>query len=92
MIALGFEDCQTARYASREKDDQKVDLVNTEPFNVQCKAVETGINYSRILDEMPKDENYNLILHKRARRETVTMRKDDFYELLSMLKANRCPH
>lgn len=86
LIELGFENCQTSRYASREKDDQKVDLVNTEPFNIQCKAVEKGINYHDLLSQLPKDGNYNLILHKRNRRETVTMTKKDFYNILKTTK------
>ena len=82
---LGFENCQTSRYASREKDDQKVDLVNTRPFNIQCKAVETGINYHDLLNEMPKDSNINCVFHKRSRKETVTMSKKDFYKLIDKL-------
>lgn len=83
---LGWKDCATSRYASREIDDQKVDLVRTEPFNVQCKNTQT-INFHTILSEMPKDSNYNVVFHKRTRKGTVVaMELDDFIEILSMLK------
>lgn len=84
---LGWIDCKTSRYESRMIDDLKVDLTNTKPFNIQAKAVERLGSYHKILDEMPKDTNYNLIFHKRNNKgEVVVMSKDDFYELVNMLK------
>lgn len=85
--ALGFEDAKTSRYASREKDDQVVDLVGTEPINVQAKALEKAPNFRKVLDSMPDDENYNTVFHKQSyKKDLVVMYKEDFYELLKRLK------
>jgi len=89
FIDLGFTNCTTSRYESKKVDDSKVDLCNTDPFNIQCKAVEKGINYNKLLSEMPKDENYNIILHKKDRKEIVVLSKSDFMELLDMLIVNK---
>ena len=89
FIDLGFTECTTSRYESKKRDDNKVDLCNTGPLNIQCKAVETGLNYNRILSEMPKDRNYNIILHKRDRKEIAVLSKPDFMELIEMLIVNR---
>lgn len=83
---LEYKHCMTSRYASREKDDQCVDLVGTDPFNIQCKNWKSAPNFHKELKKMPKDTNYNLIFHKRPRQgEIVAMSKEDFYELLMML-------
>jgi hypothetical protein len=89
FIDLGFTACNTSRYESKKVDDSKVDLCNTEPFNIQCKAVETGINYNKLLAEMPKDENYNIVLHKRNRKEIAVLSKSDFMELVEILIVNK---
>jgi len=34
---MGFEDCVTSRYGSKQHDDAGIDLINL-PFNVQIKA------------------------------------------------------
>ena len=86
---MGFEDCETSRYANPKQDSAGVDLIGTDPFHIQCKSVETGINYHRILSEMPQGCNFNAVLHKRARREVVAMSKSGFYEILGMLLTNR---
>lgn len=79
---LGYSKCRTSRYASREKDDQKVDLVETGPFNVQCKAVEKMSGYHALLREMPAG-GVNIIIHRRNRLgEVVVMDKKDFYRLV----------
>lgn len=83
----GFEYCATSRYASREKDDQCVDLVHTEPFNFQLKRWKSAPNLHKELKKMPKDKNYNVVFHKRPNQgEIVAMSKESFYELLQMLK------
>jgi len=80
---LGYRFCRTSRYASREKDNQKVDLVNTGIYNVQLKATERTPPYHTILEEMPKNDGVNVIIHKRNRQtEVVVMKKEDFYELI----------
>lgn len=84
---LGFEGAVTSRYASKKRDDEKVDLMHTEPFNVQCKAWKSAPNLHIELSKMPKDGNYNVIFHKRPYKgDIVAMTKEDFYELLKLLK------
>lgn len=49
---LGFELCQTARYASKLYDDAKIDLINI-PFNIQIKAgIQKGMNPAKELTMM----------------------------------------
>lgn len=87
FIEIGFSDCETSRYESKKVDDSKVDLCNTGPFNVQCKAVETLGSAHKTLKEMPTDENINLVFHKRNRKgEVVSMMKEDFYKILEVFK------
>jgi len=62
-----------------------VDLCNTWCFNIQCKAVESGINYIKLLFEMPKGEKYHVLFHKKQRKEIAVLSKADFYEILEML-------
>ena len=90
MIELGWEECQTSRYASKMLDDAKVDLAKTDPFNIQCKRWTSAPSYHTVLDQMPKDTNYNVIVHKRPHKgEVVVMSKADFYEILEMLIKNK---
>lgn len=49
---LGYEFCETSRYASRKHDDCKIDLVGI-PFNAQIKAgAQRGMNLSKVLTDM----------------------------------------
>ena len=84
---FGFSDCKTSRFESKMLDDLGVDLTNTGIFNIQAKAVERlSPSYHEILASMPKDNNYNLIFHKRNRKgDVVVMTKEDFYDILQML-------
>ena len=85
---LGWEKAVTSRAESKSKDDQKIDLCFTDPFNVQCKAVENLGSIHKVLSEMPKDTNYNLVFHKRSRQGViVAMTMEDFEELIKMLKS-----
>jgi hypothetical protein len=90
MIELGWENCQTSRYGSREVDDHKVDLLNTPPFNFQLKRWKSAPSYHEVLNAMPDGVNYNVIIHKRpSKGEVVVLSKSDFYEILKMLKGNQ---
>jgi len=90
MIELGWDKCVTSRYGSKEMDDQLVDLLHTPPFNLQIKRWKSAPSYHDILNAMPKDSNYNVIIHKRPNRgEVVVMSKSDFYEIIKMLKGNQ---
>jgi len=87
---IGWEKACTSRYASRMKDDQKVDICFVEPFNIQCKATNKGINYKQILGEMVQDENWNVIFNKlTGKGEFVIMSKEDFYDIIQSLKREK---
>lgn len=87
---MGWERAVSSRAESKSKDDQKVDLCFTDPFNCQMKAVEKLGSLHDILESMPKDENYNLVFHKRNHKGTVvSMKLEDFQELLQMLISNQ---
>lgn len=74
-------------YVNKKLDDAGVDLVGTDPFNIQCKAVESSINVHRILERMPHGSNYNVVFHKRNHMGTVvSMDVDDFMEMVTMLR------
>lgn len=82
---IGFDDAVTSRSESKSMDDAGVDLCNTEPFNVQCKAWERAPNYHQVLAEMPK-KGINVLFHKRNRAgEIVVMKKEDFYWLVGII-------
>jgi len=83
---MGWRACETSRYANRALDDQKVDLANTDPYQIQCKAVERGINYHDLLGEMPKNAKINCVFHKKNRKEVVVLSKQDFYNLICQQK------
>ena len=86
MREMGFSDCCSSRLESKSLDDAGVDLCHTKPFNIQAKAVEKTINHHAILERMPNDPNYNLVVQKKNRQGVVvSMRWDDFIELLQML-------
>lgn len=87
---LGFENCETSRYANRKLDDACVDLTDTGCFSVQAKAYKNQPNFRKELDKMPQDSNYNLIFHKKPyEKDIVVMYKEDFYEIAKMLKAEK---
>jgi len=87
---LLFPDAVTSRSESKRTDDAGVDIMYTDPFSIQCKAVEKLGNIHKILNAMPNDSNYNVVFHKRNNQgEVVSMMKDDFYEILSMLIRNQ---
>ena len=89
--AMGWDTCQTTRYASHEIDgESNIDLVRTNPFNVQIKRWSSAPSYHEVLKSMPEDNNYNIIIHKRPNKgEVVVMDKNSFYELVKMLKVNQ---
>ena len=85
FIELGWKNCQTSRYASKATDDMKVDLVNTEPFNVQIKRWSSAPSYHKVLSEMP-DTGINIIVHKKPNRgEVVVMDKKSFYYMIEQM-------
>jgi hypothetical protein len=88
---LGFLRARTSRQASRLLDDAKVDIAYI-PFNVQCKAVDSNMNYLTLIDEInvkikelvPERKDYpTIVFHKRKNKKTlVVMNIDEFTKLL----------
>ena len=78
---------ERSSYVSKKLDDAGVDLTGTDPFNVQCKAVEQSMNIHSILERMPVDTNINVVLHKRNNRGTIAaMDCEDFFSIVKELK------
>jgi len=88
MEIMGGEVERTS-FASKKMDDMGVDLTDTDPFFVQCKAVERSLDVHSILDRMPQDTNYNIVIHKRNQQgSVVAMHLSDFMEIIQMLRRN----
>jgi hypothetical protein len=85
---MGWPECETSRFASKKMDDMKVDLVETHPFYVQCKAVENLGPPHNVLAEMPDKGSkgiINIVFHKKNRKGTiVAMSEEDFWKLVRM--------
>lgn len=90
---LGFATAATTRATSKIMDDAKIDI-NGVPYNIQCKAVKTGLNVFTVLDDMeshiPKmvperDVYVNVVFHKKEGEEVVVLRKEDFYRIIKKL-------
>jgi hypothetical protein len=86
---LGFQGAQTTRYGSKQMDDEGIDIMNVEPFTVQCKAVES-LNVHKAYNAMPDYQaHYRVLFHKKNRQGTlVTMSLEDWVELIGMLKSH----
>lgn len=85
---FGFAQAATSRNTNRLADAQGIDLQGTEPFAIQCKNTARTINYPDVLKGMQhKQEEYPVIFSKVTNKgEFVILRKEDFCELLLMLK------
>lgn len=82
----GWKDAKTARQGSGKLvDDAGRDIIDIEPFNVQCKAVQNLGSPHDTLADMPQDGRLNLLFHKRTRKGIiVAMTEDDFWRLLDL--------
>lgn len=81
---------ERSSFASKKLDDMGVDLTDTDPFYIQCKAHERSLDLHAILERMPQGENYNIVIHKRNHQPPiVALHLDDFMELVTMLKRER---
>jgi len=84
---MGWAGCVTSRAESRNTDAKKIDLCYSDPINVQCKCKNNYGNPLPVLEEMPKDNNYNIVITKVVNKgEFVSIAKDDFFALIKMLK------
>jgi hypothetical protein len=96
--SIGFTKCKTSRQASRLLDDNKIDLAYL-PFNVQCKYVNSPINYTTLLKEINTSIKTNLedrvqyptiIFHKRKNKDSlVVMDIEEFTKLLNNYEYNK---
>lgn len=87
--SMGWADCVTSRSESKRMDDAGVDLMYTEPFNIQAKRWASNPNYSEVLNSMPQDNNYNVIFHKKPRQgDVVVMPIDHFNEVFGAYVCN----
>jgi len=98
---LWFQECVTSRSESKRTDDRWIDLCYTDPFNIQAKAYKS-FWWAQIIRELKnitqntKDHklgsNFNLVHLKIdkpwERGEIVCLSKDDWYEIVEMLKGN----
>ena len=89
-----FPKVQTCRFVGDLWSDRSaIDLANTPGFHFQCKALERCPSYHDILDFMPKNENVNVVIHKKNRRGIiVAMKLDDFLELINDMVAAKAKH
>jgi hypothetical protein len=90
---LGYADAKTSRLGSRLLDSAKVDICDI-PFNVQCKAVEANIDYSKLTGEIegettkliPGRANLPImIFHKKNRNTNVVMTLDEFEKFMRQI-------
>lgn len=63
------ENASTSRYSSRALDDAKVDIFTNLTLNIQCKSYSKRVEYEKILDEMPKDNKVNVIVHRFTKKK-----------------------
>ncbi len=94
----------SARSESRNRDNQKVDLMNADeykngrcPYNIQCKSLCSTSNYRRIMEVMPTDIGVNVILHNQTKKKgsrfiTVgnyaILDSQEFWKIKNKIKGN----
>ena len=92
---LGISDHLFRKYIlkglpARFEDSRGIDIINTKLFNIQCKARQNLNVFNVLHKEMPNDANINLVFWKKDRQpDIVCMDKQDFYELLQILKVEQ---
>lgn len=75
---LGFSHVVTARSESKSRDDDKIDLMNTQEgkngrfvFNVQAKNTTGHVKYAKLLAEMPNEDGViNIVMHKQTEKNS----------------------
>tara|TARA_R110000823_G_scaffold65453_1_gene153521 strand:- start:501 stop:836 length:336 start_codon:yes stop_codon:yes gene_type:complete len=81
---------ERSSYVNKKLDNAGVDLVGTDPFSIQCKAVERSMDIHQVLADMPQDEKYNVVFHKRNNKGQIAcLDIKDFMELISKLRQAR---
>lgn len=83
---MGFENCETSRFASKMMDDAGVDFVETGPLYVQAKRMKNQPNFRDVLAHMKEDEHHNVVYHKTPNKgEIVVMSAETFEEIVGVL-------
>jgi hypothetical protein len=78
---------ERSSYVNKKLDNAGVDLVGTDPFSIQCKAVERSMDIHQVLADMPQEGNYNVVVHKRNKKGQIAcLDIKDFMELISKLR------
>ena len=81
-----YPDIQTARYASRETDDNGIDFVNTGYVDIQAKTLKRRPNLEQVFDAMKTDKCKVFIYkdnkHRSPRGEYAVLRLEDLLKLL----------
>lgn len=90
---LGFDEACCTRYSSRVKDDCGIDIDFVVPFAIQCKYMKNQPDFYKLLNSIKKVPTEMPIVHfkrnvgkGKPKEEIVAMKKEDFYELVRMLK------
>lgn len=95
-----FPDITTSRNNSRVRDASGVDLMNKDehivgrlPYNIQAKCLAKHVDYTKVLSEMPKGAETNVIIHRKTKKSEKSgrfmtqgtyaiMEATDFYKLI----------
>lgn len=89
---LGFSRAMSTRLGSKIMDHAKIDLCNV-PFNIQCKAVEAKIDYTKLTLDIkneinkliPERNHYPIIIiHKQNRETQVIFTLEEFEKFMRM--------
>jgi len=100
---IGFNVTYSTR--GSDEDRAKIDIVNNAgsntifPYNIQCKTLAKHCDYTKLLEEMPKNAEVNVLIHRKTKKiETgefikqgtyAIMKADDFYDLIAELEARK---
>lgn len=94
---LGHEDVVTSRAESRNMDNRGVDIFGADfPYYIQCKNSKTwqDIHGLTTSEKLPTDKP-TVVFQRKTKKvnerfmtegDYVSMKKDDFYEILKQLK------
>lgn len=88
----GFPDCVSSRSSNRNRDAQKIDLVNQDeiksgrlPWAIQCKNVVGHLKYGQVLAEMPLEANITrVVLHNQTKKVGTRFITTDRFAIMYM--------
>ena len=63
---IGYAKAVSSRYESKRADDAGIDIVGTDPFNIQCKNETKRPDYHKLITEMP--DGINIVCHKYTKK------------------------